>query len=658
MLAPSHTRPSPLKQFHFGVPYYPEHWDHDPRHDLERIADAGMTMVRLAEFAWALLEPEEGRHDFDLFDRTLDACQELGLTAMLCTPTATPPRWMTHRHPDMLRVDGMGRVQTHGSRQHASHMHAGFREHSRRITRVMAERWKDHPAVSSWQTDNEFHCHFSEDHSEAARAAFARWCEAKHGTLEALNKAWGTIFWSGTYTAWDQIVTPRPGAPTHMNPAHTLDYHRFLSDAVIAFQKDQVDVLREVNPAWWITHNGTFAHLDYRKLAADLDVLGFDNYPMFHAAAHRSADISYRLDRTRAWSGNFVVPEQQAGAGGQCDYMLDAPAPGEQRQHAWRAVSRGADAILFFRWRSCLFGAEQHWLGLIDHDGVGRRRFEEAKRFGAEARALEGELLGTSVRVDAAVAGADQDVEDAHAANTLGMPSPSKAGEAVHRHWFDRGVAVGVVHPADDLSGLSVYVLPHWQLWDDAWTAPLTEWVRAGGHLVVGALTGVRDWDNNMRTATAPGPLAELCGVRVEESMRVNDKQERPVRFTLPGGGDALGTQWAEVLEPVDAEVLAAWSGSWYDGRVAATRRSFGSGTVTYVGTWLTPEVCGLLLPPVEPVVAGLPAGVEAAVRGPLTFLLNNNQAAVTVNAPGTDRLTGASGASLTLEPFGVAILS
>ena len=513
--AASHRRPTGLSWFPYGCCYYPEHspealWERDA----ERMAAAGFNLARMAEFAWTRMEPEPGRFDFSLFDRVIDVLAERGVKSMLCTPTAAPPRWFTVAHPDSLRVDGGGRALSHGSRQHVSAAHPAYREASRRITRAMAEHYAQNPHVVGWQTDNEFHCHFHDDHSEAARLGFAAWCEQKFGgDIGALNAAWGTAFWSQEYDAFDQLLTPRPDAPTHLNPAHRLDFLRFLSDATTDFQRDQVELLRAANPDWWITHNGVFANLDYRgRFGEDLDFLGFDSYPMFwNDPAERPANDAARLDRVRGWSGNFIVPEQQAGAGGQSgegnqpSYMLDAPAPGEMRQFALRAIARGADGLLFFRWRTARFGAEQHWLGLLDADDRPSRRFDEAAGLGAEVARLGPALRGSHVRVDAATAGADLTQNAGFDACTLGLDRPETAAAAVNGVLFRRGIASGSVHPADDLGGVKLYVLPHVTLFEPGWVKPLEAWVRSGGHLVVGAMTGTRDRQNNLVTTPAPG---------------------------------------------------------------------------------------------------------------------------------------------------------
>lgn len=671
----SHARPTRLPHFYFGVCYYPEHcgeeqWPKDAR----RMAAAQINLARMAEFAWDRMEPEEGRFEFAFFDRAIERLAEHGIKSMLCTPTAAPPRWLIRQRPDMLREDTDGRTMAHGSRQHVSHLHPGYDEYSKRITHAMAEHFRDNPHVIGWQTDNEFNCHFSEDHSPAAQKAFGEWCRSRfHDDIDQLNAAWGAHFWSQTYASFEDLVTPRFMAPTHLNPAHVLDYSRFLSDGAAAFQRGQVEILRATQPAWWVTHNGTFDHIDFGgTFTEDLDFLSFDSYPMFKAdPADRPAWDACRLDRTRGWSGNFFVAEQQAGAGGQPPYMHDSPAPGEMRQFAWRSVARGADGLLFFRWRSCKFGAEQYWQGLIDHDDVGRRRYDEAAQLGREFKQLEPLILGTSVRADVALAGPDASVHAGFEACHFGLPRPSWVAGDIHRCLFEQGIATGFVHPRDDLSAVKLYVIPHWAMFDPVWVGPLRRWVEAGGVLLVGAMSGTRDMQNNIVSDTPPGVLAELAGVTVTDYTRVNEPRHRPMNIDLDHHDAPIpGEHWIESLEvEPDAQVIGRWAGQWFDRQPAVTQRKVGLGSVVYAGAWLTPALTQALLPNllrsagVKPLIADLPARVEAVQRvgqsHRLTFLMNYRDEAVSLTLPpgefdALDETPAPS--TCTLPPLGVRI--
>jgi beta-galactosidase len=667
----THLRPTPLREFLFGSAYYPEHWDAATRDaDPALLRAAGWNVVRMGEFAWDLIEPEEGKFDFCLFDETIARMAAAGIRTIFCTPTAAPPRWLTLRHPEALRVDADGRPMQHGSRQHASYFSPVFREHSRRITRALAGHFAANPHVIGWQTDNEFHCHFALDHSPDVQAAFAEWLRARFkNDIALLNAAWGTGFWSQTYARFEDVPTPRDHRPTWVNPAHALDYRRFLADGIAAFQRDQVGILRAANSEWWITHNGCHEVSDYRgDLGRDLDFVSYDSYPFFDLEpASRASSHAFELDLVRSYAGNFVVMEHQSGPGGQGDYFLDNPEPGEMRRLAWTGIARGADGLLLFRERSCRFGAEEYWIGVLDHDNVPRRRYREAAQIGAEAARVGRELLGTTVRFDVGVAAGDFSCDQGHAPLSLGLPDPRAMAKCLHGVFFRAGCAVGIVHPEDTLQGLELYVLPHLALFNPAWLPALENFVAAGGTLVVGARTGSKDLDNNVVPATLPGALRGLVGATVEEYGRQNRPAARPLAMRLAGAeSDTPTSLWYEQLSPdKDTAVVGTWTTRHLAGKPAITRRAHGRGQVIYVGTYLTREFTEALLPLLPIPAPGVrSSSVETVLRADATrrfrILINHgeNVARITLPVAGRELLDEkpVSG-TLALEPNGVAVI-
>lgn len=635
---PGHLRPLPLTDFLFGVCYYPEHWDAETRcRDAERMQAAGIRVVRMAEFAAERMEPAPGCYDFGLFDEVIDEMARHGIRTILGTPTAAPPRWLTLEHPDAVAVDAEGRAQQHGSRQHVSLSHPAFRSYSQRITRAMAEHYRDNPHVIGWQTDNEYHCHFSEDHSEASQVEFRDFLREKYQQdLKALNQAWGNDFWALTYRDFEEILTPKNAKPCYPNPGQQLDYARFLSWRVTRVQREQIDILRAARPDWFVFHNGCFAHIDYRgAFGRDLDFLGYDSYPGFSFdVTTRASDHAFNLDRTRAWSGNFIIPEHQSGPGGQASYFHDNPEPGEIRKLTYASLAHGADGILYFRWRTCRYGAEAYWCGVLDHDNVPRRRYEEISAIGKEMAILGPELLGTSVRMDVGVAFADYDAMEARATLPFGLPSLSNHAEEIHRWFFGKHYAVGCVHPADVLDGLKLLIIPHWEVMNPDWLPQLQAFAEQGGTLVLGARCATRNADNQVIADTPPGFLSELAGVKVAEYSRKNRSDQRSWEMTW-NGKPHTAEGWVEILEPAEGtEVLAAWTTRHAAGSPAVTCRKVGHGRVLYVGTIMTPafmEAYGPFLVEragLDPVLPNLPDEVEAAVRyddeKQLLFLINH----------------------------------
>jgi beta-galactosidase len=708
------TAPAPLSvwrtlnhsRFLLGAPHYPEHVDETYwQRDAERLAAAGANTVRMGEFAWHLWEPYEGKFDFDLFDRAIAVLGAHGIDTILCTPTATPPRWLTVNYPEVLRIDGNGRVAGHGSRQHADTTSPVFRAHSRRITHAMAQHYAHNPHVVGWQTDNELNTTVSESHSPSARLAFQNWLQSRyHGDIAALNHAWGGNFWALAYDSFAQIDTPRDMAPGFLSPGHRQDYHRFLAAATAAFQHDQVQILRAANPDWFIFHNlGALTDIDFRgQFGQDLDFIGFDIYPMLYDEFRRGGGMAATqaayLDMCRAYSGNFIVPEQASGFGSQPGFSTLNPEPGEMRRMAMTSVARGADGVMFFRWRPAHFGAEIYWMGVIDHDDVPRRRYHEATQFFGEMNRLAPEILGTHVHMDVGIAGADFDNQEAYKTYAMGLPSPHEDGVILHRTCYNSGIACGFIHPADDLSRLKALYVPHWVMWDPAWTANVDAFVRGGGTLILSAMTGTRDINNHIHRELAPAAgLSQLAGVRVTEFGRlagigadglfaqwkdgVNGGYSPPAptlatsasrryEFTL-GNRPMVAAHMYEMLElDSDTQTIGQWSNRFLAGSPMATSRAHGAGRVVYIGTYLTDELAEALRDVVlipagaAPLIPDLPSGVEVSLRcasdRSLWFILNTEDDPKTILAPpqGVDLLTGAPVLqSLTLGTYGCAII-
>ncbi len=692
----THTRPTRLTRILFGAPYYPEHWDPSlwPR-DAQWMAEAHFNVVRMAEFAWDRMEPEEGRYDFSLFREVIALLGQHGIRTILCTPTATPPRWLTRAHPEVLRVLPDGRPCTHGSRQHACYAGELYREYSRRITRAMAEAFARDPNVVGWQTDNEINCGFCECTCPNCQVEYRRFLRAKYGDIAALNRAWGTAFWAQTYCDFDEIDLPYELRPQVENPSAKLDYYRYLSHIAVRFQREQVQILRAVNPDWFVMHNGTFEHLDYYEFSKDLDFLGFDNYPGFtftHAPgrAEGAAHIAARLDMARSYAGNIIIPEQQSGPGGQKTYLHDTPRPGEMRLWSYQSLAHGADGIMHFRWRTCRFGAEEYWCGILDHDSTPRRRYEEAQQEGREFAALSDRLLGTHVHVDIGILHSPEQ-DDAHKALPHGLPIPSQAGEHLHRTFWERKYAVGYVNPADRFDGLKLLVWPHWVMCDEALARKLEDYVRKGGTLLIGGRSAIKTMDNTVIAQTPPGLLADLAGVTVEEyGMRAEryfrlylakapvppePPTEKPTALSTllwprTRASEVYPALWYEVLHPTTAQVLGTWHRGHIEGQPAVTVNAVGQGKVLYVGTYLARETAEWIaqlaveqagLSPL-PVVA--PPVVEATLRTDgerrLLFLLNHDDAPHTARRlpAGTELLRGAHvEGELFLSPYEVAIV-
>ncbi len=673
---PRHQRPTKLGRFLFGVPYYPEHFSAaDREHDAERMAAAGVNVVRMGEFAWDRMEPRRGAFDWSLFDETLARLGAADIDTILCTPTATPPRWLTHGHDDWLRVDADGRRMEHGSRQHCCTNNPRFRAESRRITRAMAEHFAGVQHVIGWQTDNEIYCHFSKCYCPACVSAFRHWLRGRYGGIEALNAAWGAAFWAQSYGEFEQIPLPdHHGRPTHANPTHERDYDLFLSDAAADFQREQVQILRAADRRWWVTHNGMFGPIDYWRFTEDLDFLGVDVYPSFGGSAPADALWgAFKNEQCRAVSGGYIVPEQQGGPGAQKPFMHPTPRPGQMRLWAWQSIAHGADGVLHFRWRTCRFGAEMYWCGILDHDNVPRRRYEEFRREGAELKRLGPRIAGTVLDVRAAVL-LEQEQIEAQGAIHMGLPYTHHQAQIAYGELWRRHLPCGCVNTADSFAGLKLLVLPSMPLMDEPLAAKLRGFVAGGGVLLATARTATRDRNNHVTAATPPGLLADLFGVTVEEFGRI---EPGAMSFSLPGGVRPAGEGY-EILRLRGARASAAWAAVDDDaphaavGAPAIAINGAGKGAAVYAGTFLTPDNVGtimeiaLALTDIAP-LAACDDHVEVTCRHGgagagrrLVFVLNHYPQPKGVRGlpEGTELLTGtACTGALELAPWEVAVV-
>jgi beta-galactosidase len=634
--------------FRFGVDYYPEHWPEERwETDARLMREAGMNVIRLAEFAWVKMEPKQDVFDFDWLDRAIEIFHKKGISVLLGTPTASPPPWLAHKNPDILRVREDGLRVGYGSRRKNCPSHPLYRERSRSITTAMAEHFAGNPAVIGWQTDNEFgdRCY-----CDICRKEFQTWLQQRYGTLDELNTRWGTVFWSHTYSDWEQISLPLSTLGAPPNPSLALDFKRFVSCAYERFQQEQIDILRATCPNHFITHDLMgfgYDGLDYFDLTKPLDFVSWNNYPIgfWHKLPYSPSLPALSHDAMRGLKNkNFWVMEHQAGPTGW-QVVSPAPRPGVLRLWAYQSIAHGADGVVFFRWRTARFGAEQYWHGLLEHDGRAGRRYNEIKQMGAELKQVADNFFGSEVKSKVAVL---QSYDSRFAFQVQGNSDEfgyEKHIAQIYDVLWKRNLSVDVVSAMDDLSKYDLVIAPTLHVLTDTIAANLQSYVKAGGTLVVTPRTGVKDIDNVVVNQPLPGLLAELCGVIVEEYDAITPNISQAITFDVDGlAGQTLPVQiWCDILAPQVAEVIACYTQDYYAGKPAVTRNQFGQGQAIYLGAFgtdaLYESVLGWLLKQ-NKIMSDIeaPAGVEISKRyqgdQAVYFILNFNASAQLINLP------------------------
>lgn len=628
-----------LDKLTLGVCYYPEHWPESLwEEDLDRMLSYGIEVVRIAEFAWNKFEPEEGKFTFEFFDRFLALAEKKGMKVIFCTPTATPPAWLTTKYPEVLNAKEDGTLLRHGLRRHYNYNSPQYQEFTKRMVEQLASHYCSHPSVVGWQIDNELNCECNVFYSEADQIAFRTYLKEKFKTLDAFNEAMGTVFWNQTYTDWDQVYLKQPTTAGNRNPHLALEEKRFISYSAIRYCKLQSDLIRKYKPEQqFITTNGIFGHLDSHEMTEEaLDFITYDNYPNFSFAMDSNPKekgclndrgSAWALTRARSISDNFGIMEQQSGAGGWDTRMLQPmPKPGQMRLWTFQSIAHGADYISFFRWRTCWVGTEIYWHGLNDYSNEPNRRVAELGQIHEEVKKLQ-MIAGSKYQAKIAMIkdyDNEWDGEEDRWHGPLDWFSNDgwfKASQRTHTPMNFIYLQDNQAHKTslEELIPYDCIIYPHATILTEETANLLTAYVKQGGKLILGARTGYKDKYGRCPMQAMPGFASELCGVRVSD-------------YTLLGPGD--DQEWAvwdgeeieapvfnDVLEARDgAKVLAAFKGNYYDGQPALVSNQVGKGTAYYYGAGFSEKTATVFLKKLG--VAGtydefleLPEEVELAVR-------------------------------------------
>lgn len=627
----------------FGGDYNPEQWPEEIWDDDVRLMTrAGVTVATVGVFSWAHIEPEEGRFEFAWLDDVIDRLHKAGIKVDLATATASPPPWMVHAYPDILPITSTGVRLSGGSRQHYSPSSATYRRYALRLVRALAERYGSHPALVAWHVNNEYGCHVSRCYSEESAEAFRTWLRNRYHTIDELNRAWGTSFWSQRYSDFVQVEPPRV-APTHANPTQLLDFDRFSSDALLALFQAEAAVIRDVSPDVPITTNfmGPFKPLDYWRWAEHLDFISDDSYPdpadpQSPVWSALCRDLMRSLGRGRPW----ILMEQSTSAVNWRPRNAIKGA-GVNRALSMQSVARGADGIMYFQWRQSSSGAEKFHSGMVPHAGETSRVFREVAALGAELAELDW-VQGT--RVDSRVAIVFDwpswwALEQASVPTTIDYLSQIQGWYAA---FWRRTVAVDFVPSGADLSGYDLVVAPALMVADPGALGVFDDFARTGGTLVIGFQSAVLTPELHISEGGYLGALRDTLGIRIEEFAPLVRPDGGTGSVELDGGlGLNRGELWSEVIHLDGAVVRARFADGDVAGGPAVTRHDVGSGAAWYVGTSLGAQGLDRLLDAVlastsvkevldEPV-----DGVEAVIRGEATFIINHRDRPRTISRRG-----------------------
>jgi beta-galactosidase len=671
-------------QILLGVDYYPDQtpealWEEDSR----MMSDMGFTNVRIAEFAWALMEPSEGKFEFGWLHRAIQILHKHNIGVILGTPSAAPPPWLSAKYPDIFEVNAQGQRLRPGGRRFTCPTNPVYRKLSLAIATQMAKKFGETEGVIGWQIDNELtlgsslrcYCNF-------CQAGFQNWLRTRYTTLDSLNQSWGTVFWSQTYTDFSQVPVPllSGGDP---NPGLALDYDRYQSYANVSFTEEQLTMLRQMCPTHFVTTNnvGLIDTIDMRDLYAKLDFAAFDNYPgffdMLMAQEGKSPSpdgiattISLGHDLARSVKGGepFMIMEEQSGKAGQRTFAPQ-PETGQVRLWTYQAVAHGAMGVNYFRWDTATFGAEEYWHGVLNHDRSKSPAYEEIRQTVKELKALGQEVLYSQYAAQTALV-FDYDcswavkIQPGHYALDYMTQVTSWYGAISSSH-----TGIDVIAPEADLSPYKIVFAPLAYVMSEKQAAKIKSFVQGGGMFVTNFRLGVKTETSQIVRTPLPGLLRDVMGVTVADYVPIYSAKNA-VKFapTLAGPDGECGL-WTDTLQPTGAEVLASYTKGSHAGEAAITMNTVGSGKAVYIGADLDGASLARVLrtlsglagikPPLE-----VPAGIELTVRRAgdkqWIFVLNHSSVSQSVSIPKTfaDLLTGKTRTGkIDVSGYGVQVL-
>jgi beta-galactosidase len=649
--------------FH-GGDYNPDQWPVEVwEEDMRLMKLSHCNAMSVGIFAWARLEPVEGQFDFDWLDRVMDMIVENGGVAVLATPSGARPAWLARKYPEVLRIRADRQRNLFGGRHNHCFTSPVYREKVRIINGKLAERYASHPALAVWHLSNEYS---GDCHCELCRAAFVEWLKRKYRTLDALNQAWWTAFWSHTYTDWDLIEPPSPIGEQSVHGLN-LDWKRFVTDQTTDFMRHEIAALREFSPDIPVTTNmmGTFPGLNYWKMAPHLDVISWDSYPMWHRGDDvvLAADVAFVHDVNRCLKGGkpFMLMESVPSA---TNWVQSAKVkrPGMHALSSLQAVAHGSDTVQYFQWRKSRGSSEKFHGAVVDHVGHENTRvFRDVAGLGVKLEQLA-PLVGTTVRPDVAII---YDWENLWALDDAQGPRRGEKGylDTCKRHYrafWERGIPVDVIDMEQDLLRYKLVIAPMLYMLRPGVDERIAAFVEAGGTFVATYWTGIVDENDLVFLGGWPGgKLRQVLGIWDEEIDALYENDRNAVVLCVDNALGLAGEyelrDYCALVHPEGATVLATYKADFYAERPALTVNTHGSGKAYYLAS--NPDDCFLRdfygaldanLGLLRSLDAELPHGVSAQLRTDdetnYVFVMNFNAEPVTLDLGAvtyTDLLTG-----------------
>ncbi len=645
----------------YGGDYNPDQWSEDVwKEDMRLMKAAGVNMVSIGMWAWAHIQPKEGAWDWTFMDKIMNMFAENGIYVDLATPTAAHPNWLSKKYPEVLPVMADGMRMSYGSRQTFCPSSKKLLNFNAKITRKIVERYKDHPTLAAWHIGNEYSHLVILCHCDTCESNFRKWLKVKYKSLDGVNEAWGTVFWSNTYGEWNEIISPKITAHQH-NPAHLLDYKRFMSDIYLHSMKAEANICREVTPQIPITTNYLyeFNNLDYFKWSQEIDFVAVSSFPDTKPGEHiGKPPFSHAKMRGLKRQTPFVILEQAANNVNWRD-ANNNKKPGIMRLWSYQGLAHGSDGLCFFQWRASLKGAEKFHSAMVPHAGEDTRIHQEIKQLGNELPKIK-EIIGSTIDAKVAIL---FDYESWWALdNKPGTTSFLDYNKQVQKFYLglhEMNIPCDMVFSIDtelDVSKYDIVMAPAMYIVQPGIADKIKTFVKNGGTFLTNFSSCMVDENEAVFEGGYPGPLRDVLGFWVEEYESILEGVDNSVKLSNKLGGKKEtypATIWADILRLEGAKALGKWTKDFYKGKPCFTENKYGKGKAYYIGTDLGVEFNKVLLAKlckdkkIKPVM-NTPKNVEATVRTngkkKWLFVLNHNFKAAKVTLPKAglvDILTG-----------------